>query len=138
LRIIAELSLGIEINFINASLLRGAWLGVPRISAQLDLAEFLHSQAPPNTPTFWGQRLNTITASSELIAKDMQAACFPPPNMRAKQSGLSIIGGCYRLLTRRRITEEFINLTHAPRFSRLRRHNSSGYDQQIHFIFMTQ
>jgi hypothetical protein len=74
LRIIAELSLGIEINFVNAGLLRGAWLGVPRISAQLDLAEFLHSQAPPNTPTFWGQRLDTITASSELIAKDMQAA----------------------------------------------------------------
>jgi hypothetical protein len=74
LRIIAELSVGIEIDFINAGLLRGAWLGVPRISAQLDLAEFLHSQATPNTPTFGGQRLDTITASSELIAKDMQAA----------------------------------------------------------------
>ena len=51
-----------------------AWLGVPRVSAQLDLAEFLHSQATPNTPTFWGQRLDTITTSSELIAEDMQAA----------------------------------------------------------------
>jgi hypothetical protein len=47
---------------------------VPRVSAQLDLAEFLYSQATPNTPTFWGQRLDTITTSSELIAEDMQAA----------------------------------------------------------------
>jgi hypothetical protein len=47
---------------------------MPRVIAQLDLAEFLHSQATPNTPTFWGQRLHTITTSSELIAEDMQAA----------------------------------------------------------------
>jgi hypothetical protein len=73
LRIIAGLSVAIEIDFINAGLLRGAWFGVPRISAQLDLAEFLNSQATPNTPTFWRQRLDTITASSELKAKDMQA-----------------------------------------------------------------
>jgi hypothetical protein len=38
LRIIAGLSVAIEIDFINAGLLRGAWFGVPRISAQLDLA----------------------------------------------------------------------------------------------------
>jgi hypothetical protein len=74
LRILAGLSVGIEIDFINAGLLRGARLGVPRVSAQLDLAEFLYSQATPNTPTFWGQRLDTITTSSELIAEDMQAA----------------------------------------------------------------
>jgi hypothetical protein len=47
---------------------------VPRASAQLDLAEFLHSQATPNTPILWGQRLDAITTSSELIAEDMQAA----------------------------------------------------------------
>jgi hypothetical protein len=29
--------------------------------------------------------------------------------------GLSIIGGCYRLPASRRITEEFINLTHTAR-----------------------
>jgi hypothetical protein len=74
LRIIAGLNAAIEIDFINAGLLRGAWLGVPRVGAQLDFAEFLHSQATPNTPTFWGQRLDTITTSSELIAEDMQAA----------------------------------------------------------------
>jgi hypothetical protein len=74
LRIIAGLSVGVEIDFIDASLPRGAWLGVPRVSAQLDLAEFLHSQATPNTPTFWGQRFDTITISSKLIAEDMQAA----------------------------------------------------------------
>jgi hypothetical protein len=51
LRIIAGLSVAIEIDFIYAGLLRGAWLGVPRVSAQLDLAEFRYSQATPNTPT---------------------------------------------------------------------------------------
>jgi hypothetical protein len=74
LRIIAGLSVGIEIDFINAGLLRGPWLRVPRVSAQLNLAEFLHSQATPNTPTFWGQRLDTITTSAELIAEHMEAA----------------------------------------------------------------
>lgn len=35
-------------------------LGVvlPRFGARLDLAEFLHSQATPNTATFWGQRID--------------------------------------------------------------------------------
>jgi hypothetical protein len=74
LRIIAGLSAAIEIDFLNAGLLRGAWLGVPRFGAQLDWAEFLHSQATPNTATFWGQRIDTITTSSELVAEDMQAA----------------------------------------------------------------
>jgi len=74
LRIIAGLSVGVEIDFIDASLPRGVWLGVPRVSAQLDLTEFLHSQATPNTPTFWGQRLDTIATSSKLITEDMQAA----------------------------------------------------------------
>ena len=91
---------------------------MPCIRAQLDLAEFLHGQAAPNTPILWSQRLDTITTSSELIAEDMQAAQLPPTNMRAKQSRLSIISGCYRLPVSRRITEEFINLAHATRFSR--------------------
>src|ERR1700687_1516925 len=51
--------------------------------------------------------------------------------MRAKQSRLSIIGGCYRLPVSRRITEEFINLTHTVRISRFRRHTSSGYAQPL-------
>jgi len=38
------------------------------------LAEFLHSQATPNTAIFWGQQFDTITTSSELIAEDTQAA----------------------------------------------------------------
>jgi hypothetical protein len=74
LRIVARLSVCVEIDFIDASLPRGAWLGVPRFSAQLDLAKFLHSQATPNTLIFWGQRLDTITTSSKLIAEDVEAA----------------------------------------------------------------
>jgi len=74
LRFVPRLSVGVEIDFINAGLLRGVWFGVPRLSAQLDLAEFLYSQATPNTAIFWGQQLDTITTSSELIAEDTQAA----------------------------------------------------------------
>src|ERR1700691_2556217 len=47
--------------------------------------------------------------------------------MRAQQSGLSIIGRCYRLLASCSITEKFINLTHGGRISRLWRHIPSGY-----------
>jgi hypothetical protein len=74
LRAVAWLSVAIEIDFINAGLLGGSWFGVPRLSAQLDLAEFLHRQATPNTATLGDQRLDTITTSSELIAEDTQAA----------------------------------------------------------------
>jgi hypothetical protein len=51
--------------------------------------------------------------------------------MRTKQSRLSIIGGCYRLPVSRRITEEFINLTHTVRCSWFRRHTSSEYAQVL-------
>jgi len=74
LRIFSTLSIDVEIDFIDASLPRGTWLGVPCVRAQLNLTEFLHSQATPNTPTFWGQPLDTITTSSKLIAEDMQTA----------------------------------------------------------------
>jgi len=104
---------------------------VPRARAQLDLAEFLHSQATPNTTILGSQRLDTITTSSKLIAEDVEAAELSPPNMRAKQSRLSIIDGCYRLPVSRRKTEEFINLTHTVRFGRFRRHTSTGYVQLL-------
>jgi hypothetical protein len=74
LRIILRLSVGIEIDVINAGLSCGAWLGMPCVIAQLNLAEFLHSKATPYAPAFWGRRLGTITASSKLIAKDVQSA----------------------------------------------------------------
>ena len=74
LRLFSRLSVGIEIDFINAGLLLGAWLGVPRPRAQLDLAEFLHSQTTPYTATFWRQRFDTIATSAKLIAEDMQVA----------------------------------------------------------------
>jgi hypothetical protein len=41
---------------------------------QLNLAEFLHSKATPYAPAFWDLRLGTITASSKLIAQDVQSA----------------------------------------------------------------
>jgi hypothetical protein len=74
LRIPAELSVSIEIDFINAGLSRGAWFGMPWAHAQLHLTEFLHREATPYTLAFSGQRLSTITASSKLIAKDVQSA----------------------------------------------------------------
>jgi hypothetical protein len=74
LRILSQLSVGIEIDFINAGLSCGARLGMPWARAQLHSAEFLHRRATPYTLAFWGQRLSTITASSKLVAKDVQAA----------------------------------------------------------------
>jgi hypothetical protein len=74
LRILSQLSVGIEIDFINAGLSRGARLAMPWAAAQLHSAEFLHRRATPYTLAFWGQRLSTITASSKLVAKDVQAA----------------------------------------------------------------
>ena len=47
--------------------------------------------------------------------------------MRAQQSGLSIVGRSYRLLASCSIMEEFINLTHSGRISRLWRHIPSRY-----------
>jgi hypothetical protein len=35
LRVVSGLSVGIEINFINAGLPRGAWLGVPCVRASV-------------------------------------------------------------------------------------------------------
>jgi hypothetical protein len=42
LRLFFPLSIGVEIDIINAGLVRGSWRGVPCIHAQLDLAELLH------------------------------------------------------------------------------------------------
>jgi hypothetical protein len=74
LRILSELSVGIEIDFINAGLSRGARLAMPWAGAQLHSAEFPHREATPYTLAFWGQQLSTITASSKLIAKNVQPA----------------------------------------------------------------
>jgi hypothetical protein len=73
LRILAELSVAIEIDFIHAGLSRGACLGMPWAHAQLHLTEFLHRAATPDTLAFWGSG-SAITASSKLIAKDVQSA----------------------------------------------------------------
>ena len=64
----------VEIDFINAGLPFGAWLRVPCLRAQLDLAEFLYSEATPYTLAFWRQWFGTITTSSKLIAQHVQPA----------------------------------------------------------------
>jgi hypothetical protein len=74
LRIVSGLSVDIKIHFTNAGLPFGTWLGAPRPRAQLDLTEFLHGEATPNTAALGRQRLDRITTSSELIAENIPSA----------------------------------------------------------------
>ena len=46
------MNFGNEIDFINARLRFGAWPGVPCLRMQLDMVEFLYSEAPPDTLAF--------------------------------------------------------------------------------------
>jgi len=64
----------VEVNFVNAGLPPGAWLGMPCLGAQLDLAEFLHGQAAPVAHSFWRQRQAAVTASSILIEERVEPA----------------------------------------------------------------
>ena len=109
LRVTYGLSVHIEVNLVYTGLAACAWLRMPFALAQLDPVEFLHGEAPPDT-TAWGQSLGTITASSKLVAEDIQSAGLSAPNVRAKQSRLPIISGDHRLPAIRCRTEEFINL----------------------------
>jgi hypothetical protein len=74
LRIVSGLSVDIEIHFINAGLSFSTWLGVPRPRAQLDMVEFLHGEATPDTAALGYQWLNSITTPSKLIAEDIPSA----------------------------------------------------------------
>jgi hypothetical protein len=74
LRIVSGLNVDIEIDFLNAGLSLSAWPCVPCLRAQLDLAEFLYSEATPYTLAFWRQWFSTITTSSKLIAEHVQSA----------------------------------------------------------------
>jgi hypothetical protein len=69
-----RLSVGVEIDFIDASLPRGAWFGVPWVRAQLDLPEFLHGEAAPVTCSIGHHWQAAAAASSKLIAEHVQPA----------------------------------------------------------------
>jgi len=86
LRIISRLSVGIEIHFLNAGLSRRAWLAVPNACAQLDLAEFLHSEATPDASTSWRQQFDTITTSPKLITQHPKPARLSTQHVRTKKS----------------------------------------------------
>src|SRR5207344_1339050 len=91
LRIFFRLSVDIEIDFINAGLPPGAWLGVPCLRTQFDLAEFLHSEAPPPAYSLCRHRQAAVAASSKLIEQRVQPVCFPAQHMGTKQSGQAIV-----------------------------------------------
>jgi hypothetical protein len=71
LRIVSGLSADIEIHFINAGLPFGTWLRVPRLRAQLDMLEFLHGEATPDTAALGYQWPDSFTTPSKLIAEDI-------------------------------------------------------------------
>jgi hypothetical protein len=74
LRITSGLSVGIEIDFIDAGLLRCAWLSLPSANLQFDLAEFLHSKAAPTTPSCSFHSQPVVAYSLKLVNKGMQVA----------------------------------------------------------------
>ena len=114
---------------------------MPFSLAQLDVAEFLHGEAAPDTAACY-QRLGTVTASSKLVAEDIPSPCLPPSNMRAEQSGFPIIDSCYRLPAPSCPAQEFIILAHGRLFGTPGCHLSSGYDwiraPNLAALFMTQ
>ena len=112
LRVVSRLSVNVEIDFIDAGLVRGARLGVPCTGAQLDLAELLYGEAAPAAHSVWHYRQPTVAASSELIEKHVEPSRFPSPHVRTKHSGLSIIDCRHWLPANSRQAEEFINLAH--------------------------
>jgi len=74
LRIFFRLSVGVEIDFIDAGLPPGTWLGVPCLATQLDLAEFLHGEAAPNTYSLWRDRQSAVATPSKLIDEGVEPA----------------------------------------------------------------
>ena len=86
LRCIFTLSLRVEIDFIDAGLSRGAWLGMPCLCAQFDLAEFFYRETTPAAPCFWSHRQSAGALSSKLINKGVEPARFPTQYVRTKQS----------------------------------------------------
>jgi hypothetical protein len=69
--VVSGLSVDVEIDCVDARLSRGARLSVPRIHAQLDLAEFLHDEAALLTHSFWRHWQAAVAASSKRIAEHM-------------------------------------------------------------------
>jgi hypothetical protein len=74
LRIFFPLSVSVEIDFLDAGLPPGAWLGVPCLRVQLDLGEFLHGEAAPDAHSSWCRRKIAVAASSKLIDEGLEPA----------------------------------------------------------------
>ena len=74
------------------------------------MAESLDSEATPYTLALRVKLLETITPAVELIAQDIPSAFLPSSYMWAKQSGLTVIDGCNRLLAHSCVAEEVVNL----------------------------
>jgi hypothetical protein len=128
LRVVSGLSVGVEVDLIDASLSQRAWLGVPSVGAQLDLAEFLHGKAAPNAPSFRRPRQTAIATPSKLIDERVQLARFSAQHMGTKQSGKAVIDSRNWLPASSRNTEQFISRADRFQFGNLSWHTSSEYD----------
>jgi hypothetical protein len=84
LRVPSPLSISVEIDFINAGLLPGAWLGVPCTRMQLNFAELLNRKATPTAPCSRRSCQAAVATSSKLIAEHMELAFLPTQHMRTK------------------------------------------------------
>ena len=74
LRILSRLSVGVEIDFINAGLPAGSWFGTPSTRLKLDLAQSFHGQAAPSTNSFWRHRQSAVAPASKLIGEHVKPA----------------------------------------------------------------
>src|ERR1039457_1045654 len=78
LRIVSRLSIGVEIDYLDAVLAARARLGVPGACLQRDLTEFIHSDAAPAAHSFGSHSQAAATLSSELIAESAKPTLLIP------------------------------------------------------------
>jgi hypothetical protein len=116
LRIFAALSVGVEINFLNASLPIQSRLRVPDFRPQLNFAKFLHDNAAPTTNTRRNGPQSTVTGSTKLITECVSPALLAlAQQVRTEQPRMPFVHGRHGLFTGTSRAQKRVDLV--PRFA---------------------